>query len=64
MFFTELEKMNFLQKRGYKIKEETHEIGDYLSPEKVSVWVASKKGYKAKLETAFHRELKNKLLNE
>jgi len=61
--FTEIEKMNYLQERGYKILEEVHNspLTKYQAQKNI-VWIAEKNGYKATLETAFYRELKKQIL--
>lgn len=67
LYFTELEKRVFLEKRGYTIKIDTieepiHVHGSrFLSTER-TVIVAYKIGSQCGLDFAFHQELKKALL--
>lgn len=69
LYFTELEKMNFLSKRGYTFKEEKlsnieHLHGSKFIERETIVWIVQKDGKELSLDIAFNKELKSKLLNE
>lgn len=69
LYFTEIEKMNFLSKRGYTFKEEKlskieHLHGSKFVENETIVWIVQKDGKEMPLDIAFNSELKTKLLNE